>query len=150
MLKYDITVIGCLIDDLLFCSHPGQSESDFQSDLDRADAIMTILGVPPNDKGQGPAHALTFCGLIVDSAAGQIKVSDEHAAYCLERLDAVVVSSKARATALAWLTRVDPLRRTRGSSTPRRHRRGLQKLRRLGCPIPRPHHTTPVVDPRPF
>ena len=81
-----IRVIGILIDDFLFHIPASESSKTFQEQLDKTDEIMAELGVPANDKGQGPSTALVFQGILIDTILGLFSVDEEQREYIISRL----------------------------------------------------------------
>ena len=92
-----IRVAGVLIDDFLFHCPKELGKEYFQQQLDEADALMTKLGVPPNDKGQGPSQRLVFSGIVIDSIIGITDVEEEEQRlYCVQRLEEYLEAHRAR------------------------------------------------------
>ena len=92
-----IRVAGVLLDDFLFHSPASDGPEVLQKQLDQADEIMSILGVPCNDKGQGPSTKVVFSGILIDSVAGVImSIEEEQREYILERLREIVECDRCR------------------------------------------------------
>ena len=100
--KECIRVIGVLIDDLLF--HGPAAAADgadaLQRQLDRADKIMEELGVPSNDKGQGPSTSLVFQGILIDTILGLFSVDEEQREYIISRLKDILASDHCKRKSL--------------------------------------------------
>ena len=96
-----IRVAGVLIDDFLFHCPKELGKEYFQRQLDEADALMTKLGFPPNDKGQGPAQRLVFSGIVIDSIVGITDVEEEQRLYCIQRLEEFLEAQRVRAKAMS-------------------------------------------------
>lgn len=45
---------------------------------------MSKLGVPPNDKGQGPTQRPVFSGIVIDTLAGLMDVEEEQRIYVVQ------------------------------------------------------------------
>lgn len=87
-----IRVIGVLIDDFLFHGPAAEGPEGLQKSLDKADEIMEELGVPPNDKGQGPDTSLIFQGILIDTIAGLFSVDEEQREYVISRIKDILKS----------------------------------------------------------
>ena len=87
-----IRVIGVLLDDFLFHGPAAEGAEGLQKNLDKADSIMEELGVPPNDKGQGPDTSLVFQGILIDTIAGLFSVDEEQREYIISRLKDILKS----------------------------------------------------------
>ena len=88
-----IRVAGVLIDDFLFHSPASEGPESMQAQLRQADSIMKKLGVPPNNKGQGPSTSVVFSGIRVDSVAGHFSVDEEQREYVIQRLSDILKES---------------------------------------------------------
>ena len=105
-----IRVAGVLIDDFLFHGPHQLGKETLEKQLEEADALMTRLGVPPNNKGQQPTQDPVFSGIVINTVSGYMDVEEEQRQYCIQRLkefiDAQSVATKDLASvngSLGWL-----------------------------------------------
>ena len=91
-----IRVAGVLLDDFLFHSPASEGPETLQRQLDEADEIMSTLGVPCNDKGQGPSTKVVFSGILIDSVAGELSIEEEQREYILERLQEIAARDRCK------------------------------------------------------
>ena len=88
--KECIRVAGVLIDDFLFHSPAAEGPEALAAQLELTDEIMKKLGVPANDKGQGPSTTVVFSGIKIDSVAGTFSVEEEQREYVMQRLSDIL------------------------------------------------------------
>ena len=98
--KECIRVIGVIIDDLLFHGPAADGAEALQRQLDKADEIMKELGVPANDKGQGPSTSLVFQGILIDTILGLFSVDEEQREYIISRLKDILDSDHCKRKSL--------------------------------------------------
>ena len=91
-----IRVIGLMIDDFLFLGPASEGPEGLSRSLKKADALMTDLNLPPNDKGQGPATSVVFAGIKIDTIAGHLTIDEEQRQYCIHRLAFLMSAQRIR------------------------------------------------------
>ena len=70
-------------------------KADFVAQLKATDTVMSALGVPPNDKGQGPDTRAVFSGILIDTVAGIKDIDEEQRLYLIQRLEDILGSDSA-------------------------------------------------------
>mgnify|MGYP003327780229 CR=1 FL=1 len=101
-----IRVLGCFIDDILIA---GSSKEDCQRALSKALRIMESLGLPANDKTEGPmspSEGIVFLGVHVQPAHMRFTVSEEHRQYALDQISTVLKNKTATKKELASIAGV--------------------------------------------
>lgn len=96
-----IPVAGVLIDDFLFQGPASLGPHHLQAQLDEADALMTRLNMPPNNKGQAPSTKVVFSGISIDTIKGIFDVDDDQRLYVLQRLRALALKQSCPTKELA-------------------------------------------------
>jgi hypothetical protein len=79
-------VAGVILDDFLFHGPQERGEEVFEQELKKADTTMEDLDIPTNDKGKGPAQALTFSGLALETLKGTVDIDEEQRVYMIARI----------------------------------------------------------------
>ena len=92
---------GVILDDFLFHCPKQLGKQHFEKQLRKVDSIMRRLGVPPNDKGQGPSHRVTFSGIVIDTIKGHMDVEEEQRQYVLQRLEDLINAQQCRTKDIA-------------------------------------------------
>ena len=88
--SFGISVAGVYIDDFLIRA---ASEEECAAGLCKATAILTALGIPPNEKTQGPcapAVGITFLGVRIRTDTCSMSVTAEHRRYSVARVQQVL------------------------------------------------------------
>lgn len=108
-----IDVVGVYIDDILI---RGKTEAQCKQALERACAILASLGIPTNEKVQGPCapeEGIVFLGVKIRTDTCSMSVTKEYRAYALDRVIEVLqrksVSLKVLESVggiLAWVAHV--------------------------------------------
>ena len=86
----NIDVVGVYIDDILI---RGRNKSECESALRRACAILAALGIPTNEKVQGPRaphEGIVFLGVNIRTDNCSMTITDEYRAYALDRVDSAL------------------------------------------------------------
>ena len=92
---HGVDVVGVYIDDILI---RGSTLAECAASLRKACAILRDLGIPTNDKVQGPCspeEGIVFLGMRIRSSDCSITVTDEYRAYAVDRIFDVVHAGKA-------------------------------------------------------
>ena len=88
--SFGVSVAGVYIDDFLI---RGATRVECEQALQKATAILTALGIPPNDKTQkpcSPAQGIKFLGVLIRTADCSMSVTEEHRQYSIARLQQVL------------------------------------------------------------
>ena len=88
--SFGVSVAGVYIDDFLI---RGRTKEECEQALKKAIAILTALGIPPNDKTQGPCspeEGITFLGVRIRTCDCSMAVTQEHREYAVARVQAVL------------------------------------------------------------
>ena len=88
--SFGISVAGVYIDDFLIRA---ASKEECAASLRKATAILTALGIPPNDKTQGPCapgEGITFLGVRIRTDTCSMSVTAEHRRYSVARVEQVL------------------------------------------------------------
>ena len=111
--SFGIEVVGLYIDDILI---RGSTREECQRKLDLAIAILTALGLPPNEKTEGPCapeQGIVFLGVHICTADGTMTVTADSQAYACARLQellkakvATVKELESVAGILSWMSQV--------------------------------------------
>ena len=92
---HGVEVVGVYIDDILV---RGSTKSECERSLRRACEVLASLGIPTNEKTQGPCspqQGIVFLGMRISSADCSITVTDEYRAYATDRVEEVLLAKKA-------------------------------------------------------
>ena len=137
--SFGISVAGVYIDDFLIRA---ASEEECAAALRKATAILTALGIPPNEKTQGPCapeEGITFLGVKIKTDTCSMSVTKEHRRYSVARVQQVLkrgeVSLKeleSIAGILSWIAHVyvpgRPRRDALFTAMGRMKKKGLKKM----------------------
>ena len=92
---HGVDVVGVYIDDILL---RGASRAECAEALRKTCRILRQLGIPTNDKVQGPcspSDGIVFLGMLVRSSDCTITVTDEYRAYATDRVSDILQAGKA-------------------------------------------------------
>ena len=137
--SFGISMAGVYIDDFLIRA---ASEEECAAALRKATAILTALGIPPNEKTQGPCapeEGITFLGVKIKTDTCSMSVTTEHRRYSVARVQQVLkrgeVSLKeleSIAGILSWIAHVyvpgRPRRDALFTAMGRMKKKGLKKM----------------------
>ena len=111
--SFGISVAGVYIDDFLIRA---ATKEQCEKDLALAISILSALGIPPNEKTQGPCspeEGIVFLGVHIKTCDCSMSVTDEHRRYSMARvrsiLDEGVVSLRDLESVcgiLSWIAQV--------------------------------------------
>ena len=93
--SFGISVAGVYIDDFLIRA---ATKEQCEKDLAKAISILTALGIPPNEKTQGPCaphQGITFLGVRIRTADCSMSVTEEHRRYSMTRVRAMLKQGSA-------------------------------------------------------
>ena len=120
--SFGISVAGVYLDDFLIRA---RSKKELVAALKLAERIASDLGVPFNDKGSGPRspdEGVVYLGVLIKTANCSMRVTSEHRAYALSRVNSVIANRKVSVDdlqslcgILTWISYVLP------AGKPRRH-----------------------------
>lgn len=88
--SFGVSVAGVYLDDFLI---RGATREECLASLNKAKAVLAALGIPPNDKGQGPCapdEGITFLGVRIKTADCSMSVTQEHREYSIARVQEVI------------------------------------------------------------
>ena len=88
--SFGISVAGVYIDDFLIRA---ASKAECETALRKATAILSALGIPPNEKTQGPCapeEGITFLGVRIKTDTCTMLVTQEHRRYSVARVQQVI------------------------------------------------------------
>ena len=110
---FGVSVAGVYIDDFLI---RGATRAECERALRKATAILTALGIPPNEKTQGPCspqEGITFLGVLIKTADCSMAVTSEHRQYSIARVQEILDKRKVTrrelesiAGILSWIAHV--------------------------------------------
>ena len=81
--SFGIKVAGVYIDDILIRAI---TRAQCLADMKKAESIAEALGIPFNDKTQGPAQKLPYLGVEIDAENCVMTVTEEHRQYAISRM----------------------------------------------------------------
>ena len=88
--SFGVSVAGVYLDDFLI---RGATREECEASLRKPKAVLAALGIPPNDKGQGPCapeEGITFLGVRIKTADCSMTVTQEHREYSIARVQEVI------------------------------------------------------------
>ena len=88
--SFGVSVAGVYLDDFLI---RGSTRQECLRNRDTAIRILTALGLPPNDKGQGPCapeEGIVFLGVRIRTSDCSMTVTEEHRQYAVARLTSLL------------------------------------------------------------
>ena len=111
--SFGVSVAGVYIDDVLI---RGATKQECEQALRTTKAVLTALGIPPNEKTQGPCapdEGITFLGVRIKTDDCSMAVTDEHRQYSIARVSEVITKGSVSlkelesiAGILSWIAHV--------------------------------------------
>ena len=111
--SFGVSVAGVYLDDFLI---RGKTKQECKRNLEKAIAVLTALGLPPNDKTQGPCspeEGIVFLGVRIRTKDCSMTVTEEHRQYAIARLSSMLTRKSATLKELesvtgilAWIAQV--------------------------------------------
>ena len=137
--SFGVSVAGVYIDDILI---RGATKEECAESLRKASAILTALGIPPNEKTQGPCspeEGITFLGVRIRTQDCSMSVTAEHRQYSIARVSEVISKGSVSlrelesiAGILSWIAHVfvpgRPRRNALFTAISRMKRKGISQV----------------------